>query len=266
MRGRHASALAASIYLAIACSGGAFTAIPDESSGGGAGVATGGTKTSGGTTARAGSSTTAGVAAGGKSTGGMPTGGVAGTVVSAGTQGDGGVPVVSSCMAASECRASTLCREAICIDAECGERNVADGVYKLQVPGDCQELRCQGGQETIAAAPTDSDDLNECTTDACGAGGKPVHSARVGQVCANGGGICSPEGKCELCNRDLCPATECQLALCKDNTCHLSPRPIGTLCLQQTNQCDGAGTCVDCTDNGGCDEASVCSGNKCIPA
>jgi hypothetical protein len=266
MRGRHVCALAASIYLVIACSGAAFTANPDESSGG-AGTATGGSKASGGTSPRAGSSTTGGVAAGGKSTGGMSSGGVAGTVVAAGTPGDGGAPVVSSCMAASECKASTLCREATCIDGECGEKNVPDGAYKLQVPGDCQELRCQAGQEAIAVAPTDTDDLNECTTDSCSVAGKPMHTARLGQTCANGGGVCSPEGKCELCNRNLCgPATECQIQLCKDNTCHLGPRPVGTLCAQQTNQCDSTGTCVDCTDNGGCDEASVCSNNKCIPA
>jgi hypothetical protein len=31
------------------------------------------------------------------------------------------------------------------------------------------------------------------------------------------------------------------------------------------DQCDGIGQCVDCTDNGGCDEASICYGGTCVP-
>jgi len=92
-----------------------------------------------------------------------------------------------------------------------------------------------------------------------------VNNSRPGVAC--NGGICDGEGICRQCNVAACPvATECMMPMCGQDGCQLAPRPRGTLCQQNSNQCDGEGNCLDCTDNGGCDECCVCSGqNICVP-
>ncbi|MGZ3423865.1 MAG: hypothetical protein ACXVEE_38740 [Polyangiales bacterium] len=62
------------------------------------------------------------------------------------------------------------------------------------------------------------------------------------------------------------PSNECMMATCVGGTCGIGPRPAGTSCNMLTDQCDGAGTCVDCVNSGGCDECCVCASNKCVPA
>ena len=272
MKARLVSGVGASLLLAIACSGGAFTASPDDGASGAGGngvgvagaVGAGGKKADGGQSSLAGGSSTTGgsvTPAGGSATAGT------GVVSSAGASNEGGEPPTSGCQSTTDCKPTNQCREATCVTGVCGEKNLPNGPYSLQVPGDCQQARCEEGKETLAIDLADADDKSECTTDSCEATGKPLHVARLGQTCGNGGGICSHVGKCELCDRNLCPAaTECMLPVCSNNQCQLTPRPVGTLCAQQTNQCDSSGSCVDCTDNGGCTEAEVCQTNKCVPA
>jgi hypothetical protein len=79
----------------------------------------------------------------------------------------------------------------------CGEQNLPNGPYTLQVSGDCKRLECSDGKEVIVMDAADADDANECTTDSC-VGGNVVHTPRPGQPCtAAGSGICSMAGTCE---------------------------------------------------------------------
>jgi hypothetical protein len=264
-----------SIVLLAACSGEPF------STEGGAGTAgTGGNATgNGGSSSTAGESGKAGSTAGragDTSSGGVVgVGGdvsVAGVVgVSGSMTGEAGAPVVS-CNDPSMCPTSSQCVEATCNSGECGEKNLSDGPFELQVPGDCQQARCQGGKEVLVVDPADKDDKNPCTKDACGADGTAMHVAQTGQACGNGG-LCSPEGKCEMCpNACPVPADSCQVAYCAAGTCKVGPAPIDKLCPLMSSpgdtygQCDGQGHCIDCTNNDACDEALVCSTDRqCVP-
>ena len=272
-----------SIVLFAACGGQPFSS---EGAGGDAGkggesagsggksTGTGGSKAGstgkGGSSAgKAGDTSVGGVIGGG---GDVSIGGVVG-ISGTGMTGEAGA-TVGSCMDPSTCPKSSACVEATCNSGECGEKPVSDGPFGLQVPGDCKQARCEGGEEVIVAEPTDTDDKNPCTKDSCSMNGAAMHVAQTGQQCGNGG-VCSPTGACEMCPLD-CPvsADPCQVGYCTGGMCKLAPAPIDKLCPlangsnpgDQYGQCDGAGHCVDCTNSGACDEASVCSpDHKCVP-
>lgn len=274
------------IVLFAACGGQPFStegADADAGKGGeGAGSAgktsgTGGSSSKAGTSGKGGSSSGK---AGNTSVGGsvigvggdVSIGGVVG-VSGTGMTGEAGAPVGMSCTDPSMCPTSSKCVEATCNSGECGEKDLSDGAINLQVPGDCKQLRCDGGKEVLAADPTDQDDKNECTKDSCGPNGTPIHLAQTGQGCTNNG-ICSPAGKCEVCAQG-CPVSPdpCQVSYCASGTCKTGPAPVDKLCPKvagpndQYGQCDGQGHCVDCTNSGACDEASTCGpNNACVPA
>ena len=64
-----------------------------------------------------------------------------------------------------------------------------------------------------------------------------------------------------------CPSPgECSTMGCIGGTCVEGFVPGGKLCNGSVDQCDGAGQCVDCFDNGGCEECCVCANNQCIDA
>jgi hypothetical protein len=268
-----------SIVWFAACGGEPFST--DGAAGGDAGTANGsvgagGTATGSGGS-KAGGSGKAGSSAGraGDTSSGGVVGvggdvGIAGVVgVSGSMTGGAGAP---PCGDPSMCPTSSACVEATCNSGECGEEALPDGPFELQMPGDCKQARCEGGKEVFVADPTDKDDQNPCTKDACGANGTAMHVAQTGQACG-AGGLCSPEGKCEVCpNACLAPADACQVAYCEAGTCQVGPAPIDKLCplVSSPNdtygQCDGQGHCVDCTNTGACDEASVCSADhQCVP-
>jgi hypothetical protein len=268
-----------SIVWFAACGGEPFSS---EGAGGEAGSAGAGGKPNGtsGSGSKAGGSGKAGSGsgkAGDTSSGGVV--GVGGNVAIAGAvgvsgsmTGEAGAPV-ESCNEPSMCPTSSLCVEATCSSGECGEKSLPDGPFAQQAPGDCQQARCEGGKEVFVADLTDKDDRNPCTKDECGAGGTALHVAQTGQACGNGG-LCSPEGKCETCP-NVCPVPldSCQVAYCGAGMCQVGPAPIDKLCPLMSSgtdtygQCDGQGHCVDCTNSGGCDEASTCSAERqCVPA
>ncbi|WAS95688.1 hypothetical protein [Nannocystis punicea] len=58
---------------------------------------------------------------------------------------------------------------------------------------------------------------------------------------------------------------ECLLPACTDGKCTFKPFPAGTYCNGFQDQCDALGQCIDCVDNGGCEECCVCAGGTCIP-
>lgn len=283
MRSRSAYATGVSILtLIVACGGEPFTTEggggADSGSGGRAGA--GGRPTgSGGSIAKAGSSGKAGNGSGvaGKPSSGGVTGiggnvalggvvGVSGT----GMTGEAGTQASMSCSDAGDCPTSSSCVKATCVDEQCGEENLPDGPFMLQVPGDCKQARCEGGEEQLVADSTDQDDKNECTKDSCDADGTASHLAQTGQQCANGG-TCSPDGRCQVCPGG-CPAAAepCHVSYCAAGVCEVGHAPSDTLCplpntpSDQYGQCNEEGVCVDCTTNGACDEASVCSNQTCV--
>jgi len=190
--------------------------------------------------------------------------------VSGSMTGEAGAPMMGqSCNDPSECDVSSACVEATCNSNQCGEKNLPDGPFKLQVPGDCKQAMCKGGKETLEVDVNDKDDKVECTTDSCGPDGQPMHTPRVGAACGNGG-LCGPNGGCANCGpcevADACHVNYCAATVCKQ-----APKPVGTLCPGPngagSDQCNAQGTCVDCTDNGGCTEVQVCNVDQhtCVP-
>ena len=278
MRSRLICALAASIVCAVACGGGAFSGVADDGSSGSGATAgsSGGSKAQGGSS-KGGSSKGGGSSAGNSSAGDVSSGGSApggGVVGTSGTgmTGESGAPiVVVQCSSPSDCDVDSACQEPTCNSNECGKKDLPNGPFQLQVPGDCQRMDCLDGAETLVADAGDNDDNNECTEDSCTQAGSVLHKARYGVVCANGAGVCSAAGKCELCSRDACadPAP-CKMAICEGGQCHLANRPAGELCnltpndpIDPNDQCDGNGVCIDCVDNGGCGECCACANNGC---
>lgn len=216
MRKRSTFAAGVAILWAAACGGDPFSTEGVAGSGGesaGRPGTTGGSSSKAGGPGKGGSSSKAGES----STGGTPVG-VAGTVsvagvvgVSGSMTGEAGSPDTgTTCLDPSECEASSRCVEATCSGGECGEKPLPDGPFKLQVPGDCKQARCEGGHEVLELDANDSDDMLECTADSCDQSGNVKHTPMVGAACGNG------------------------------------------------DQCDAQGMCVDCVDNGGCNEAQVC--------
>src|SRR6266540_1700891 len=112
------------------------------------------------------------------------------------------------------------------------------------------------------------DDLNQCTTDACPAGG-PTHTAATGALCNDGnactqGDTCNAAGACGAGTTLSCPgADECHTVTCDTATgCSApAPKPDWTPC-RDGYVCDGFETC----QMGACaDEvpgaATTCSGS-----
>ncbi len=198
-----------SIVLFAACGGQPFStggAAGDSGSGGesagsgGKSSGTGGSSSKAGTSGKGGSSSGK---AGDTSVGGVigvggdvSIGGVIG-VSGTGMTGEAGAPVGMSCSDPSMCEVSSACVEATCNSGDCGEKNLPDGPFSVQVPGDCKQARCEGGKEVLVADPNDKDDKNVCTKDSCGADGTALHVVQTGQQCANGG-TCSATGTCEV--------------------------------------------------------------------
>jgi hypothetical protein len=60
---------------------------------------------------------------------------------------------------------------------------------------------------------------------------------------------------------------ECTYDLCMNGVPVNPPVPRHEYCNGGADQCDGAGSCVDCTNSGGCGECCTCSINQtCVPA
>jgi hypothetical protein len=109
------------------------------------------------------------------------------------------------------------------------------------------------------------DDGNPCTTDACN-GAMPTHTPSPGSPCAQG--VCDAGGACvavQCGTASECGAsTECLVWECVSSLCKATLQPGGTLCNGMKDQCDGKGSCVDCFDNGGCEECCFCANNVCV--
>lgn len=139
---------------------------------------------------------------------------VAGCVLSVDGQGGQACQVSDDCAQDADpctvigCAANGLCEST----------PLPDGLAPLQAPGDCKLVRCVGGRAEVELAPSDVDDGNSCTVDACDAD-VPTHeplpdgsdcfvNALAGSCLA---GACSvPCNQGEICDDGLpCTADSC---------------------------------------------------------
>jgi hypothetical protein len=144
------------------------------------------------------------------------------------------------------------------------------GKPNAQVLGDCRTLYCDGtanGQD-FADTYDRPDDQNPCTLDMCQ--GFDAKFTFQDGYCSNG--KCS-NGQCipQQCNGpDQCVFNDCMsTAACSEGLCFYTPKKQGALCSHPHDgggQCNGGGICLDCVDNGGCDEASICVDLQCVIA
>jgi hypothetical protein len=105
----------------------------------------------------------------------------------------GGGGDAPECTLATDCPGtSNACRTITCDAGRCGVEFTPTVAVGAQVPGDCQEVRCDGAgaQGSVADDADLPDDGNPCTSDACG-GGTPVHAAvSPGTTCGTGAQRC----------------------------------------------------------------------------
>jgi len=106
------------------------------------------------------------------------------------------------------------CRTAECKDGECVYIDVPDGMRVAnQVPGDCQEVQCDGqGHTRVVAVTNDSDDGNPSTF-AKWVGPSPSHRARPWIECYTGDPLTAGQGICkagkQVCNAQGEPEGAC---------------------------------------------------------
>ena len=145
------------------------------------------------------------------------------------TSGGSGGP--KHCTKDVDCADDNLCDVDGCGDSNvCTHTPAPDGEAGLQVPGDCQLVRCEGGEAVPEEDPTDVDDGNPCTIDACEAG-VGSHEPVEDEQCTVGGseGTCQ-QGMCVVpCEEtDTCDdAKPCTL-----DSCDLA---AGGICAHQPN-------------------------------
>jgi hypothetical protein len=105
----------------------------------------------------------------------------------------------------------------------------------------------------IDARPADAAPAIDAPVSSCGVRGTP---------CV-GGGSCVPCTTNSHCGAPQ--PMQCTMPVCAPNdTCVVGPAPRDTFCNNWADQCDGLGTCVDCTNNGGCGECCACANQVCI--
>jgi hypothetical protein len=94
---------------------------------------------------------------------------------------------------------------------------------------------------------------------ASSSGAQGSSSAETSATAGVGGG---PVG----CDPMTCPGqdTECSARACINNMCGFTYNKPGDKCMGN-QYCDGAGNCVECTQNEHC-PSKVCNGNKCYQA
>ena len=181
-------------------------------------------------------------------------GGLGGMGGSGGMGGAGGMPV--DCNDPGDCPPpSGPCVEATCNGGTCGTADLPAGtVTPVQVPGDCNESRCDGAGAIVQVSEDADvpDDQNPCTLEGCDQGTPTSVPAPPGGACGMSM-VCDGNGACVGCITVAdCPGqdTECQARTCVGNTCGFAYQMAGTpVSMQaagdcQENQCDGAGGVV----------------------
>lgn len=173
--------------------------------------------------------------------------------------GSGGAPAASTssgttCASVTDCPApASACETSICVGGVCGSLAVNAGtVLAEQVPGDCQELSCDGAGHV------------ETSPDA------------AGTACSVGSGnVCDGNGQCVECLEPLdCPGddTACVFRTCENHQCGIAlapfgptPEQVGGDCLDR--RCDAAGNVVNFFDPSDLEDDGIeCTVDACMPA
>ncbi len=121
-------------------------------------------------------------------------------------------------------------------------------------------------------ADTDCDDGNACTTDRCVGGACLNLETPAGSACSlpdGSDGVCDGAGNCTGCTDDA----QCDDGNpCTDDACnasgaceHTDTAAGGSCALADGSDgmCDGAGACVQCTDDTHCDDGNPCTDDAC---
>lgn len=139
------------------------------------------------------------------------------------------------------------CAIPTCVDGECVV-DFAEGTASSDTTGDCQILVCTGSDEDPVPQPDGMDvpnDLNECTTDACGPNGPVFEPVAAGTLCS--GGSCTASGICSPCS----DGNSCTTDDCSSGAVVSTPLPVGTAC-DQGGFCDASAMCLACDDGNAC--------------
>ncbi len=135
--------------------------------------------------------------------------------------GEGTLP--QACKEPSDCPDDdNVCTEATCLSGFCHAAAVPDGLALTNEAGDCKTARCEAGVLLVEDDPSDVDDGDPCTADACAVGGA-THTPTPGEPClvGEGHGICSEDGNCDIeCSASTpCEEIVCQTVKCIENVC-----------------------------------------------
>jgi hypothetical protein len=192
------------------------------------------------------------------------------STASAGGGGSGGAP---ECKKDSDCMdPPQACLLPFCDGGVCATKPATEGApAPKQVPGDCQQIICDanGAQHTVVDL-TDSDDMNECTSDKCLPNGMAQHNPLTNMPCmSNGGTVCNDLGNCVECldpgdctGNGACVNFVCQTPSCTDMVKNQDETDIDCGGMVCTARCSDGKHCLanaDCTSN-------LCQLNKCRPA
>lgn len=202
--------------------------------------------------------TTASTGGGGTTTSSSDTGGTT-------TSGPNCVDPLADCGTPSgECKVFS------CVEGECVEGNVANGMdATTQTAMDCKKNICTDGEVVSLNDDTDPlDDNNDCTVDVCEMGDPKSNPADLGTPCTDGANkVCDDMSTCVECNVDAdckdVDKPDCLNKACVPETCSDGMTNAG-----ETDQ-DCGGPCKGCDTNQNCDDAAdcfhgVCGGNgKC---
>lgn len=181
----------------------------------------------------------------------------------------------SACTSPSECGDPAECGTRTC-NGSCGWSFLPAGtVAGTQTAGDCKLSACTGMSEVPEpkADPTDFDDGDPCTEDAC-SGLSAVHKVMPGAPCDIG--VCSAEGTCVECVTAADCASNPKGENCTGNVCGcgsdthcnspLRPKCFGGTCGCINNQHCDSPEAPDCLnqDHCGCDSNTNCGAMQCI--
>lgn len=187
------------------------------------------------TTSSSDASTTATSASGTGGAGGEGATGTGGQGGQGGNQSQGGGGGQGQCTSAADCPVpGIVCFEATCASGVCSEGfSPALSPAGDSVPGDCLALVCDGAGATTQVPVLDdpSDDLNDCTLDACD-NGAPSHLPLPSKTPCSAG-VCNGLGACVQC----VDAADCPNGGCVANQCGGCPAgmvDVGTHCIDAT--------------------------------
>ncbi|MDC0746893.1 hypothetical protein [Polyangium mundeleinium] len=149
----------------------------------------------------------------------------------------------SGCTSPDQCGESADCAPYACNSGVCNLTFTPSGTpVPAQVPGDCQQIQCDGNGEEMSANDDSDVPSTACQLSSCVGGTPTSMPAAQGTPCSVGNGkSCDGEGNCVECNTDA----DCGVA--------------GIHCDPKSN------TCFSCTDGirNGDESDSDCGGNRC---